>query len=633
MFIKIITFIWAQKRKHKNQVIAILLLLLLSAGLADIFAPYVFSKFVDKLQAMLPGQPREVLIQSFGLLFVAYMLARYLSTTAWMWMRKHFSYVEAKTLEDTENRIRSLMFEKSMNFFNTRYSGAITTKETKFTRSYERLFDEFIFSLWPTTWRLLGVITILLFVAPMFAWIFLVYVVIYLTFTTLYSRYKLKYDEYASKMTSKMTGRIADIYTNILAIKLFASERFEQERFEQENAKRFAARMQAWRLGNIRDNIVSFFNDTVMIIIMGGALLSWNAHSLTGGEVVLLFTYSVQVRLYMHWLGNSIKNSMTNYADMTEMMHYMDRKAELLDPVTPEPCKIHQGSIEFKNMSFSYPGSTRKIFDNFSLSIPAGQKIGLVGHSGSGKSTLISLLPRLYDITSGDIVIDGQSIKSITQHDLRRNISLISQEPVLFHRTIKEIIQYDKFDATDDEIVHAAKLACAHDFIMHELEKGYDTIVGERGVMLSGGQKQRVAIARALLEKTPILILDEATSAMDAIAEKEIQHALESLLLDKVRTMVVIAHRLSTVMHLDRVIVLDAGRIIEDGTPSQLLEQQGEFYRLWRAQQNLETLRYQLQLLTDKEKISLFTSVSDGDHPGNDAPQEITLHHDYVEKR
>lgn len=611
MFIKIFKFIWEQKKLHKGKVILILLFLLISAGLADVLAPYLFSKFIDTFQVVSQGLSIFGLVSIFGALLGGYVACRYLSTSLWMLMRKMFAFVEAKTLEDTENRIRKVMFGKSMDFYNKKFSGSITNKETKFTRAYERLFDEFTFNMWPTTWRFLGVITILFFIAPVFSWIFIGYGSVYLTFTILYSKYKFQFDEYASRMTSKMTGRIADIYTNTLAIKLFASERYEEEKFVRENHDRFLARMKSWKLGNIRDNIVSFFNDTIMITIMIGALISWNNRSITTGEVVLLFTYSSQIRMYMHWIGNAIKAVMYNYADMVEMMEYIELVPEVVDPLEPEIEKFHQGKIDVQSISFTYPGTKKRVFEDFSLHIPAGQKIGLVGQSGSGKSTFVSLLPRLYDITDGDILIDGQSIRMITQHDLRCRISLISQEPVLFHRTIGEIIRYDKGDATMSDIEHAAKLACAHDFITNDLENGYDTIVGERGVMLSGGQKQRVAIARALLEKTPILILDEATSAMDAISERDIQTALINLLQDQDRTMIVIAHRLSTVMHLDRVIVMEYGKIVEDGTPNELLERKGEFYRLWRAQQNKETLKHQLQLLTDEEKRELLTDEFD----------------------
>lgn len=608
MFIKIYKFIWEQKKLLKGEVRLILFLLLISAVLADVLAPYIVGHTIDKFSIAKPGMGWQSLWEVFGVLWIGYVLCRYLSTVSWSIMRGTFSYVEAKTLENTENKIRSIMFEKSMDFFNKRFAGAITNKESRFTRSYERLFDEFVFNIWPTVWRFTGVIVMLLFVAPLFAWMFIGYAVVYLSFTTFYSRYKFQFDVRASKINSKMTGIVADIYTNILAIKLFASEKYEQGKFNHENHQRFLARMKSWELGNLRDNIMSFFNDTVLIVILTFALFGWNKGTITAGSVVLLFTYSNQIRMYMFSLGSAIKNSMSNYSEMVEMMTYIESEPDIKDPQSAAICEINKGEIIFDSVSFHYPGTEKKVFENFSLHIPSGQKLGLVGHSGSGKTSFVSLIPRLYDIISGTILIDGQKIDTITQTDLRRKVSMISQEPVLFHRSVREIIQNDNGTVGIVDIENAAKLAYAHDFISNDLENGYDTIVGERGVMLSGGQKQRVAIARALLEKTPILILDEATSAMDGDSEKKIQLALEQLLQDQGRTMIVIAHRLSTVMELDRVIVFDDGKIIEDGTPLDLLEKKGQFYKLWRSQQNKKTLKYQLQLLTEEEKKELFAA-------------------------
>ncbi len=607
MFIKIYKFIWEQKKLYRGKVLLILGVLLVSALFSDVLIPYVMGKLVDKFEPSFPGMNYAQLISFFGLLILGYFLFRYLSTVCWIIMRKAFNHVEGYTLEATENRIRAIMFGKSMDFFNKKFSGSLTNKETKFTRAYERLYDEFTFNIWPTSWRFLGVVILLFFVSPMFSWIILAYGTIYIVFMYKFSKYKFKYDEKASRETSKMTGRIADIYTNILAIKLFASEEYEQRKFEQQNHRRLKARLKAWKLGNTRDNIVSLFNDTAMIVIMIGAVLSWNQGALTIGEVVLLLTYSNQLRMYMHNFGNAIKSTMVSYSDMVEMMEYIEIDPQSTNTSIVEPCRISEGKIEFKSISFAYEGTERKVFDNFSLTIEPGQKIALVGESGSGKSTLVKLIPRLHEIIEGDILIDGQSIKSMTLHDLRRKISSIPQEPNLFHRTVKENIKNNREDASMEEIERAAERACAKDFITKELERGYETVVGERGVMLSGGQKQRVALAGALLQDTPILLLDEATSAIDAIKEKDIQQALHNL--SYKRTTIVIAHRLSTVMDMDRVVVMSEGAIVEDGTPQELLQAKGAFYTLWRAQQNPETLKHQIQLLTDSEKRVLFAEA------------------------
>jgi ATP-binding cassette subfamily B protein len=253
----------------------------------------------------------------------------------------------------------------------------------------------------------------------------------------------------------------------------------------------------------------------------------------------------------------------------------------VMDPEKPQKSRITKGAITFEAMTFTHPENDEPLFHGLDLSIKPGEKIGLVGHSGSGKTSLTKLLLRYNDIDAGEINIDGQSIAKITQEELRRHIAYVPQEPLLFHRTIQENIAYGKPDATEEEIIAAARKAHAHEFIQ-KLAKGYDTLVGERGVKLSGGQRQRIAIARAILKDAPILVLDEATSALDSESEKLIQEALWELM--KGRTAIVIAHRLSTVQKMDRILVLDNGKITEQGTHADLVKQQGTYAQLWAHQ-------------------------------------------------
>jgi ATP-binding cassette subfamily B protein len=243
---------------------------------------------------------------------------------------------------------------------------------------------------------------------------------------------------------------------------------------------------------------------------------------------------------------------------------------------------VNKGEIIFKNITFNYHQG-KKIFNNFNVTINPGQKIGLVGFSGSGKSTFVNLLLRFYDVAKGQIFIDNQNIAEVSQDSLREQIAMIPQEPTLFHRTIKDNILYGKLNASDEEILTAAKLAHCHEFIM-ELPEGYNTLVGERGIKLSGGQKQRIAIARAILKNAPILILDEATSSLDSVTEKYIQESLQELMFNK--TTIVIAHRLSTLADMDRILVFNNGRIVEDGTATELLSNEGHFATLWQMQKD-----------------------------------------------
>ncbi len=600
-------FIWKEQSKHNHMFFSMLILLIISAALADVIAPYLFSILIDKFSNSESGLKIIDLAKLLGYSVIGWIACRYLSSICWKYMKRMMAFVRNKTIEQLENRIREIMFQKSMDFFNSRFAGAVTTKETKFISAYGSLFDELVYNVWTNVFRFIGTAVLLFFVAWQFGVVFIAYVIFYFTYTIKQSRHKFRYDTYASTKKSLMTGRIADLYTNIKTIKLFGTEEYEQQMFKKQNHRKFLAHMITWRLANIRDNTLTFCNDTLMIVVMLLSIWLWNQKIITTGVVVLVMLYSNQIRVYLHILGNSIKNSLFYYADTVEMMKYVMAEPSIQDAPNCLPVEEGRGEIEFRNVTFSYPNNNKVVFKDFSLKIPAGQKIGFVGHSGGGKTSLISILPRLYEISEGDILIDGQSIKELSQQEFRRKMSVVSQEPLLFNRPIGGMIAYDKH-ATQEQIETAAKLACAHEFIV-ELPKGYNTIVGERGVMLSGGQKQRVAIARVNLYPTPILILDEATSAMDADSEKQIQQAQLNLIEDRARTMLVIAHRLSTVMHLDRVVVIEQGKIIEDDTPQNLLEKKGRFYQLWRSQQNPENIKYQLQLLTEDERRKLFAET------------------------
>jgi len=371
--------------------------------------------------------------------------------------------------------------------------------------------------------------------------------------------------------------------TNIFNVKIFAGATEEKKRFNQTINKRRKSRTKAWMTGTFMGVWQGVMMISFEIFLIYQMVIAWTEGSITLGTIFAIQTFIWLVFSNLWELGRLFQDYSNALADAEEMTQILNLIPSIEDPKKPEKCTINKGAIEFKNVSFRYETekNSPQIFKDFNLSIKAGEKVGLVGESGAGKSTFVNLLIRFMDTDSGDILIDKQSIKQITQNDLRRNLAYVPQEPILFHRTLKENIAYGKPDATDAEIIAAAKAAHAHDFIM-TFPENYETLVGERGVKLSGGQKQRIAIARAMLKQAPVLILDEATSSLDSKAEIYIQEALDKLMKEK--TTLVIAHRLSTLREMDRIIVFDKGEIVEDGKHQDLIKENGKYAELWQHQ-------------------------------------------------
>ncbi|MEY2665379.1 MAG: hypothetical protein RLZZ480_484, partial [Candidatus Parcubacteria bacterium] len=337
--------------------------------------------------------------------------------------------------------------------------------------------------------------------------------------------------------------------------------------------------LKQWRISEFGLSINNILIVAFEFVLLWVIVNMWTQGALSTGSLIMLITLLVNVNGTLVFIGSSINGFIRRYADVEEGLADILLPYEIVDVHNASTLQVKNAEIVWKDVSFEF--GENHIFSDFNLEITPGQRVGLVGHSGAGKTTFVSLLLRQHDVTSGAIMIDGQDISKVTQDSLRANIAVVPQEPMLFHRTIRENIAYGKPNATDKEIVEVAKKAQAHDFIS-QLELGYDTLVGERGIKLSGGQKQRVAIARAMLKESPILVLDEATSALDSESEVAIQTALQKLMEGK--TVVAVAHRLSTLREMDRIIVLENGKIVEDGSHDTLKEAGGVYQRLWEHQ-------------------------------------------------
>lgn len=400
-----------------------------------------------------------------------------------------------------------------------------------------------------------------------------------------------KYRELTHEVYRKLTGEVADEITNIVAFRSSGLEnRGKQKVVELGNQETHAywMRRKITTLLDLPRNLITAAGITLILIIaLGGAAQD----AASAGLVVVVIMFAFQLTRNV----GDIPELMTELDDLTSQIHptlenLKNNHTTIVDPPQPKRMRTLKGEIRFNNVSFSYLSQSKQsqkiaVFSGLNLTIKSGQQVGIVGLSGAGKSTLASLIMRFDDVDSGNITIDGTDIRDVAQSDLRRHIAYVPQEPLLFHRSIRENIAYFNDTANEKAIIRAAKAAHAHDFIS-KLPEGYDTIVGERGVKLSGGQKQRIVIARSILKKASIMVFDEATSALDSESEQIIQHALPEII--GKHTTLIIAHRLSTVANLDRIIVLHEGTIIEDGTHDQLLRKKGRYYQLWQRQTNGE---------------------------------------------
>ncbi|MBR5259325.1 MAG: ABC transporter ATP-binding protein [Eggerthellaceae bacterium] len=574
-------YYWAVTRKHLGLFVLLIASTIGFVALLTYGNPYVMSLVVDRVAE--GSVSADQVFEVFGPYIIALICINLVGQTCSKLQDFALWRLEIAVSYDLATMAFDALSNQSMTFHSNRFGGTLVSQTTKFMSAYNQLIEAIMFPFLPVICSVVFTCVILTPVVPVYVAVLMTLLVVYASVSYLMYKRILHLNEKAAGAQNQLSGELSDAVTNILAVKTYGREDYERMLFDRAN-KEVVARDSKRMMSSLTRGIITAAITVVIMSVVTVFITGGNAwFGISAGTLVMMFTYTNTLTNQFNFINTGLQRLNRAFGDASGMTAVLDEPRLVSDAPDAQPLVVKDGAIDFEGINFWYTdgGVKTQVFNDFELHIPAGQRIGLVGMSGAGKTTLTKLLLRLADIQEGKILVDGQNVAEITQQSLRRQIAYVPQEALLFHRTIAENIAYGRPDASMEEIREAARQANALEFI-ERLPQGFETVTGERGVKLSGGQRQRIAIARAMLADAPILVLDEATSALDSESEAMVQEALGRLMAG--RTSIVVAHRLSTVASLDRIVVLADGKVVEDGPHADLIEAGGDYAALWGRQ-------------------------------------------------
>ncbi|MEK7496991.1 MAG: ABC transporter ATP-binding protein [Patescibacteria group bacterium] len=570
---------WQHAQKYKGFFWTILLAIVLGS-LVGTINPIFFKKFFDVLAQGVSTDDMVGIVPELKRYIFIIIGFEALSWVMWRVATFTNNYFQPRVMANLSNTCFDYLHHHSFGFFTNKFVGSLVRKINRLIGAFEMVADSLYWNLLVTVVRVVGILVVLFNYYPVIGFILLGWAILYLIINYKLTLHKLKLDVTVAAADTKVAAYLADTITNNANVKIFTALEYEKRGFWEKVNDQYKLTKKSWDFDATIEAVQGAFMIALEFIIFWVAINMWQKSLIGVGDFVLLQTYMIQIFERLWDIGRVIRRMYRNLADAEEMVEILNTEHQVKDTPDARELIVSKAEVKFDNITFAYKNNLA-VTSNFNLELKSGEKVGLVGHSGAGKTTLVSLLFRFYDVTQGAILIDGQNIKDVTQESLRQNISLVPQDPILFHRSLMENIRYGRRDATDQEVILAAEQAHCNEFVERLPEK-YQTFVGERGIKLSGGERQRIAIARAILKNAPILVLDEATSSLDSQTEFLIQDALAKLM--KGKTTLVIAHRLSTLRQMDRLVVVKDGAIVEAGSHDELLKQSGVYQNLWGLQ-------------------------------------------------